>query len=716
MEHYDVIVEAKDLQGYVTALYLASRRRRVALIENVKQLPDVHAFDLTLGGLEQAGLLQRYWHSVLDEDHFPFEGKAQHTIQWVDAQGIKRVMPREHHALKIYFIRYYARHHEAISRFFKQCEAWYEDFVYWENERLRGRPTLMSKAQIETYQQSLDALLSRFFEDEALKQAFNIFSEHQALALHEIDAWAYLLSFFNRVFETPYRLIKPLEALIERLRKLCDAQGITRVEGVPKVWRQESDHTMTVMLEDDQTLLGRMAVSVAKETYEKTALKHMVVTLNEGYTSPLFKQELRIVSQKDVPWIRFIPLSDDEGKPITNQMLVQAKTTLSSEALVTWIGRYAKDFPSHMAQAKDVSLGELSVFKPKKDRSLEALAQDERGETWMLSSQHLSVPKDHYAQAGLFGRMRLAILLAEQVHERLYKKVMHQSRQPETALMGRLLFAYQEGSYAYRTRLKLDFGKSDVIIIFDDEARFYGGEKAPDITLNLDYETFETITHERPTLEDALSRLSHEEDTEELRRFLKAFQLDQPHPIPSYEPYKKPWGMALFVVISILLSSHFVTSLWVLSPWVSWAFSAAILALGIGVKLSLKTSLVWPIWVVFALIVEGTLVFILNQTLAAHMSILAVVLIGYLFTKKNVLWRLWYRDRMRYDAASPFFIKLTHGLSWLWALAFLAVSIISWLVPLPNTLLALYVLLVMLFVTFRYEPLFLASKTREMRR
>ncbi len=716
MEHYDVIVEAKDLQGYVTALYLASRRRRVALIENVKELPDVHAFDLTLGGLEQVGLLQRYWHSVMDDDHFPFEGKAQHTLQWVDAHGIKRVMPREHEALKIYFIRYYARHHEAISRFFKQCEAWYEDFVYWENERLRGRPTLMSQAQIETYQISLETFLSRFFEDENLKQAFNIFSEHQALSLHEIDAWAYLLSFFNRVFETPYRLTKPLETLIERLRKKCDTLGITRFKGVPKVWRQESDHTMTVILEDGQTLLSRMAVSVAKETYDKTALKHIVVTLTEGYTSPLFKQELRIVSQKDVPWIRFIPLSDDEGKPITNQMVVQAKTTLSNEQLVTWIGRYAKDFPSHMAQAENVSLGELSVFKPKKDRSLEALAQDERGDTWMVSSQHLSVPKDLYAQAGLFGRIRLALLLAEQVHERLYKKVTHPSRQPETALMARLLFAYQEGSYEYRTRLKLDFGKSDVIIIFDDEARFYGGEKAPDITLNLDYETFETITHERPPLEEALTRLSREEDTQELRRFLNAFQLDQPHDIPPYEPHKKPWGMALFIVIMLLLSSHLVTSFWVESPWLSWAFAGTILTLGVGSKLILKTSLIWPLWVVFSLTLQGVIVFVFDQTYAVHMVMLSVVLIGYLLTKKPLLWRLWYRDRMMYDAASPFFIKLTQGLSWLWALSFLAVGLMTFLVPLPNTLLALYVLLVMLFVTFRYEPLFLASKTREMRR
>lgn len=717
MKPYDVIVEAHDIQGLMTAFYLVSRRRRVAVIAP-KTVREQDAYELSsgaIGGIKEESLFQLYWRSVQNDTKISFEGTRLQPMMMVDAQGIRREIPRSVDALRRYFIRYYARHHVEIKHFFRQVTRWYDEFMMWESERLKGRPSVLSQVEIETFECSLETFLSRYFEDETLKKAFNLFTIHQALPLDKIDAWAYMLTFFNQVVEPSYQLTHDwpdsFDVWLDKLRDL----GVDVYEEEAKVWREESDYTMHVQLASNQSLRSRWAVSVAKPQEEAVMVYSYDVRVPKSYNTQKLGQEWRLLAQGDVSWLRLLRLDDSAGES-ASLIRIQTTSNVERDSLFQYLNRYFKGFSEAVEEVINHRIYPTYQAKFKHDKTLEALAKTRQLEAYFVTTHHLSLPRSAYAQAGLFGRLFVGVKLGGIVHESLFKKATHLQGRPETELVARLLFDYIPEVYPYGHRLKLDFGKTELMVVCEDEAKFYVGSKEPHETLKLDFDALVELVETATTKEEALTHLSVQTDAD-AKLFLEAFRLVSKDDLKSYEPYKKPWGMALFITFMVLLGAHNFSLILIGSLITSAIFLVISLVLGVVVKTVLKWTGTLPLWV-SVLIGLRVGLWLLNVTQLPHIEfvLMSLLFIIYAFKERTLCWSALVKDHPPYEASRQFFISYARGLSWLWSLAWLLMYVITQWVPWPNIVLAWYVLVVMSVITVRYEALYLASRTREMRR
>ena len=720
MKPYDVIVEAHDIQGLMTALYLVSRRRRVAVIappsaRDKTQGKDYKMFCGSLGGLKEDSLFQLYWRTVQSDTKLVFEGQLHQPFILVDAQGIRREVPRDFASLRRYFVRYYARHHREIKQFFHQVMRWYEEFMMWESERQKGRPSVLSQVEIETFECSLETFLSRYFKDERLKQAFNLFAPHQALPLDHIDAWSYMLTFFNQVIEPNYQLHQGWPQTFDQwLKKLLEL-GVDVYEEDALVWREESDYTMLVQLASEKRLQSRWAVSVAKPTQEAVWIQSYDVVLDASFALDTFNHEWRLCREGDVSWLRVVKRPTQDTETGLN-LRVQTTSTANEASLFTYLDHYFKGFSKAVVEVLNPCSYPLIPAQFKPDKSLEALSQNRQFLSYFVTTHHVSLPIDVFAQAGLFGRLRLGVTLGEVVHEGLFKKATHLQGRPETELVARLLFDYSPSVYPLGHRLKLDFGKTELMIVCEDEAKFYVGSKEPHETLKLDFDALLELVENATTKEEALTHLGLQERAQ-ASLFLDAFGLVSNQQTQGYEPFNKPWGMALFISFMVLLGVHTLGSILFGSLGVTLTFLGLALSLGVVSKSIVKWSLSLPLWV-SALLGLRVLFWVLDWTFLAHVEfvLMALVFFVYAFKQRSLCWVALYKDHPPYEASRQFFTSYARGLSWLWSLAWLLMYLITALVPWPNILLAGYVLVVMSVITIRYEALYLASRTKEMRR
>jgi|GEM_PF-5751157 len=735
MKAYDVVIIGHDITAYASALYLLKRFRKVAFVklpnkdnyyalnkaftDKTKQRLDFTHPVFEIGGLNTQEVFHNYLQYLkIDEARLNVLKRKETTI--VTDEGRLYSRGNTLKDFMIYLIRHYPTQSQAIKRFKSDVLSLYVDFKLMRDNRFKGREYTIPKMYIDLGQVDLETFLKRYFTNEKLIQEFRLIHGFEAFSLSEIHALEYFKKFFNLFIEDSFfwvgykkdfkdHFVKPVESEVDIYQTKAFHYELlnNQIESV------EIDDSQQIKADyfiiDDFDKIAEMSVfqPVKKpiisyyigldDTPESLGIK----AIDYLFTAPLHAEVLRV-------W-NFNQLSYDTVKGIR----VEVVEPNDGDSVLNTLEKFFPKIKNHVTTIKvsDPHQDYSSLTKHKNIHLNDRFERDHLKHL-LIADNAFGINQAINQESGTIGRLMLGVDVADQVNQMIDAKENEMVRKTQDLLIGKILHGFKKKRLDATYLVQIDMGKRTYNLRMNEtDAYIFNTEDSPDLIIRANYDVFNDLHHGALSLNKVLedNQLEVKGDSHLFITVANALDFgNKKATFGNYEPFKKHQSKTLFS-LSVILFTFFTASLYLRQHWIiTTVFIGVLLGKAFVETIKLKRFSV----VDYALITTGGAILI-DQFFAfiPHYSFIWVLL-AFLGTLSLILKRPFmflelYKDETPSNAWSPLFKTLTQGLSILWILSLLLVALITYYLALPNQLLFVYVLFIMIVVSWRYQVLYI---------
>lgn len=348
MELFDVCVIGNDISAYVAVATLEKSGHKVAHIKAFdhyleeqftpsKGLPDMNHEEGLIGS---EGITQEIL-SFLGLDSLV---KSQTPPAYKEILADGRVLTRHYDkaAFRIYLIRHFPQHAKAIERWMEDIHTVYEAYKASLNptqyETVSNTFDTLGKWSGST----LDTWLNGYFQDAALKESVQVFTDLYPSQLNEISTVEYLMYYFTAFEENGRVTSFSFTDWIKSFKKQANVTHFT--SALLDVIFDENDYTVTLKNKDTfktRFLMGQVHRSDA----ESTTYRWIDIECDSHYYEKTFKVPIHFRDTPLFESLKVVPFHTMNPKK-KGKLRLEVVSQADSSLLVTYMDRHFKGFES----------------------------------------------------------------------------------------------------------------------------------------------------------------------------------------------------------------------------------------------------------------------------------------------------------------------------------------------------------------------------------
>ncbi len=172
-------------------------------------------YNYDLGGVHDGDLFNEYLKQCGLSDSFEYFDNTHTMIVGKDRQLIKR--PNDLPNFKIYLVRHYPKLRDEIHRFFDVIEEHYNDYRLQKQARLANQEYTLTSAMIEMVDLNLHEFLLKYFSNEAIIDEFVLVYDSVGLSAKEINAYNYFIKFFDTFIDGSHFITSSFDSIVKTL-------------------------------------------------------------------------------------------------------------------------------------------------------------------------------------------------------------------------------------------------------------------------------------------------------------------------------------------------------------------------------------------------------------------------------------------------------------------------------------------------------------------
>ncbi len=763
MNKYDVIVIGNGISAITSASYLSKRMRNVALflvdddtkvIKGSKVLNDQEGFKYAFtmpyhefGGLEKDELLAFYLNRLGVKEKFKVLPNLETTIVTRSRNLVSR--PNDLNGFKLYLVRHYPKSRDAIHRFFDDLQAYYENFKAQKQSFLRNEPYTITALQAAWGTQNLKSVLMEYFDQPELIREFGLMQHSVGLELDEINAYFYFIRWFNVIMEQSYFIQNSYEELNRLFIEKNPYLSVFKSEHIEAI-EVENDEVRRVItnkgtyeadyvcinaqprrfinnyLKEGKGLISKRVDSMFKEKIKQhkkhvayiglnTEAKNVHVYKTRYLFDTAIEKSVRLLSVLNYKKIYSQVCESGRGA-----LLVEFLSDSESvkEDLLRVLERYFKGIEKHLSVIEISEGSEYSgSYDYAKDQERSSLTKRFQFEKY----QYVNVWKNTYfmgsytrPEAGITGLIQMGIDIGALIDFGIDYQIRESKGVTPDVLIN--IVANQVQLEELNEPLVAHFiiGKNTYTIVADKEVKLKRGLSGD---YNVKFKStieglYDIAVNCRSLEESEMHQMFELEGNYTSEEVYRIFRFGKPMNQPIY-PSVKPFGMAMFFTLMLSLV----------------AFSGMALYLPLWLAATITLSVQTVKFVVQSVVLRKVI-----SLDVFMMAIVIIILIVSLFTNYvedfmlGVYWlavtTIWFFYKLlgyqvtglylRYDYHSKYaytslFFTMMRGLSSLWFFALVFVTIGHFVLLDRYQSIALYIVLMMLYLTYRYPSLYIQN-------
>ena len=768
MKKFDVIIVGNGVSAITSANYLTKRMRNVALFlvdqetkveKGARTLKDSEGYKYRFnvphyefGGLNKEELLAFYLNRLGIKEKFKVIPNKETSIVTRSQKIVTR--PNSLKGFKLYLVRHYPKSRDAIHRFFDDLESYYENYKQQKQSFLRNQPYTITTLQAAWGTKNLKSVLREYFNDPDLIREFGLMQHSIGLELEDINAYFFLIRWFTITMEQSYYIQNSYNELN---RILLDKNEYLTVFSDDKIEsiEVENDEVKRLITNKGSYEAEYFCINAHPRAFINDFLKEGKGLISKRVDS-MFKERLRRYKK----YTAFIGLKTDNAKinmhkvryffdgisentlrllTVVNYKLIHPKVTDDergavlveflddpkedhSEDLITLLKRYFKGIENQLAVI-EISEGSdyAGSYDYAKDQERTSLTKRFEFEKY----RYVNVWKNTYfmgsytrPEAGITGLIQMGIDIGALIDNDLDYQIRESTGVTPDVLMN--IVSHQCQTKLLEKPLVGQFviGKNSYILSAYKEVELQRGTtEAYDFKFISTIEALYDIAVNCRSLDESINQnLFQLEGTIKPERIYQIFHLGQKMNHIIYPPIK-PFGSIMFHSLLIIMMSFSVMSLYL--PIGIAAFIASGLHIG---KLLIQT-LVFKKIIFFDIYMTGISLIIATVSvigngldwfhLSLYWGVITFVWIGYKLKGVQLTHQYLKYDYQAKYAYTALFNTMMRGLSTIWGFTLIFVTIMHLVFVGYYQTIALYAILMMMYLTIKYPSLYIQNTIKK---
>ncbi|HKL47369.1 MAG TPA: hypothetical protein VJ878_01770 [Candidatus Izemoplasmatales bacterium] len=740
MKNYDCIIIGDDIYALIVALFLARKMRNVLLInqpspyklktENVtvnfkKESYDFqYNIDAILTGLDEGGLTEAFLDDLDLLNDLDYQSISEDYI--VDKEGNQKRRNNQFKEFKIYLMRYYPKNIKEIRRFFGDLDRHYNNYKQQYLNLLHNDDYTLSSLMVEWGSYSLDELLKVYFDDNNLVKEFISNPFINGLNIKKVSAYNFFANYFIGLKCGFYYIKNQNESLRKIILEKIKTSSKNVIINTKITNIISNDHKIDYIEDDEGNQYGGKYYFVSDQPIEFyndyfPNLETHVKKLKDYYPNiedTIVKRTMYIVleqkphelginhllyyyqdNQNDhEKMIKIFNYSKIEEKPddvgkICVDFTYDKKDGFNEDNLMDklyqafpklkWLDmeiEYGKELP-YLAMLRKENL--------RRKPSISNLIDYE-------SFNHINVYDNLYVggafirpESSLYGKFQQAIVSADKIEDGLYFKDEDEEYYYSNEEVMMMLRQNFDPSYFGRREIHINFyiGKSSYFFrikgkhIIVHRGR-YGN---PDLTIITSNDRLTDLIFKKTPYVQIIQSdfFKYIGKKETMQAFIKAFDLDDRHPLNKDKIEKAPFkrfgliyvNIYMFMIALSAFLIHFVQGL-----FIYWPLFLVILGLVVYKKIKVKTVNTIEILLLLVFMILAVLSIFIDDINHYYRDQIVLVPALVLLFVSVIINRPFVKNYVKYDYSTDFvhtnlFQSITNGLTFLWVIIYLVIVI-----------------------------------------